>query len=317
MKYPIVVKGKTIKQVTKLNLSGKNLKEIPENVYDYTNLEKLDLSHNQIANIPQAILKLRKLRTIDLSFNKISVLQSSIFKLPKLRVLNLHGNGVRNLPKQVKDSHLKILILSKNKFEENPEELLHSIAKVDIEDNPMENEIAKSNHQMEEVQTSIKDILSKENSHKKLNIFISYSHKDKDYLERLQTHLKVLKHFHGNIDAWSDEKIHSGDRWKDEIKQAMDNASVAILLVSTDFLASDFVENNELPEILKKERQKNLKIFCLLVKPCLFKESCLSEFQAENLPEKTLVEMNEAQQERAYVKLMNDVEEILSSSDLL
>ena len=67
MEYPIEIKGKTIKQVTKLNLSGKDLKEIPENVYDYTNLEKLDLSHNQIASIPQAILKLRKLRAIDLS----------------------------------------------------------------------------------------------------------------------------------------------------------------------------------------------------------------------------------------------------------
>jgi Leucine-rich repeat (LRR) protein len=96
-------------------------------------------------------------------------LQSSVFKLPKLRVLNLHGNEIQNLPKQVKDSHLKILILSKNKFEENPEELLHSIAKVDIEDNPMK--IDKSEHQMEEVQNSMKETLSKENGHKKLNIF--------------------------------------------------------------------------------------------------------------------------------------------------
>ena len=311
MKYPIVVKGKTIKQVTKLNLSGKNLKEIPENVYDYTNLEKLDLSHNQIASIPQAILKLRKLRTIDLSFNKISVLQSSIFKLPKLRVLNLHGNEIQNLPKQVKDSHLKILILSKNKFEEKPEELLHSIANVDIEDNPMKKKRDKSEHQMEEVQNSMKETLSKENGYKKLNIFISYSHEDKDYLNRLQIHLKVLKYLYGNIDAWSDERIRLGDHWKDEIKQAMDNASVAILLVSTDFLASDFVENNELPEILKKEKQRNLKIFCLLVKPCLFTDSCLSEFQAANPPEKTLVEMNEAQQDRVYLKLMDEIKSIL------
>ena len=164
---------------------------------------------------------------------------------------------------------------------------------------------------MEEVQNSMKETLSKKNSHKKLNIFISYSHKDKDYLNRLQTHLKVLKYLYDNIDAWSDERIHSGDHWKDEIKQAMDNASVAILLVSTDFLASDFVENNELPEILKKEKQRSLKIFCLLVKPCLFTDSCLSEFQAANPPEKTLVEMNEAQQDRVYLKLMDEIKSIL------
>ena len=46
MEYPIEIKGKTIKQVRKLNLSGKNLKFIPDNVFQYTNLEKLDLSKN-------------------------------------------------------------------------------------------------------------------------------------------------------------------------------------------------------------------------------------------------------------------------------
>lgn len=48
MEYPIEIKGKTIKQVRKLNLSGKNLKFIPDNVFQYTNLEKLDLSKNRI-----------------------------------------------------------------------------------------------------------------------------------------------------------------------------------------------------------------------------------------------------------------------------
>lgn len=62
MEYPIEIKGKTIKQVRKLNLSGKNLKFIPDNVYQYTNLEKLDLSKNRIEIIPKEILKLRKLR---------------------------------------------------------------------------------------------------------------------------------------------------------------------------------------------------------------------------------------------------------------
>lgn len=52
MEYPIKIKGKTIKQVTKLNLSHKNLKTIPDNVYQYTNLEKLDLSYNRIEVIP-------------------------------------------------------------------------------------------------------------------------------------------------------------------------------------------------------------------------------------------------------------------------
>ena len=69
MDYPIEITGKTIKQVTKLNLSNLGLTEIPENVFLYTNLTKLTLSGNQIRNIPKDILKLRKLKTIDLSKN--------------------------------------------------------------------------------------------------------------------------------------------------------------------------------------------------------------------------------------------------------
>ena len=114
MEYPIEIKGKTIKQVRKLNLSGKNLKFIPDNVYQYTNLEKLDLSKNRIEIIPKEILKLRKLRTLDLAFNQIKNLQSAVFQLPKLRILNLHGNQIKKMPKQIATSHIVTLILSKN-----------------------------------------------------------------------------------------------------------------------------------------------------------------------------------------------------------
>ena len=79
MEYPIKIKGKTIKQVTKLNLSHKNLKTIPDNVYQYANLEKLDLSYNRIEVIPQEILKLKKLRTLDLAFNNLKYVSVFMF----------------------------------------------------------------------------------------------------------------------------------------------------------------------------------------------------------------------------------------------
>lgn len=124
MEYPIEIKGKTIKQVKKINLSGKNLKKNPDNVYLYTNLEKLDLSYNRISSIPSEILKLRKLRTIDLSFNQIKVLQGAVFKLPKLRILNLHGNQISKLPKQLANSNIETLILSRNSIETLDENLV-------------------------------------------------------------------------------------------------------------------------------------------------------------------------------------------------
>lgn len=317
MEYPIEIKGKTIKQVRKINLSGRNLKFIPDNVFQYTNLEKLDLSNNRIEIIPNDILKLRKLRTLDLSCNKIKVLQASIFKLPKLRILNLHGNEISRLPKQLAESHIETLILSRNKFTFIDEELTAKIKKLDVVDNPIEN--SKSLNEEKQVVVKMQDVQIQninQNKMEKTNknkIFISYSHANDSYFNRLMTHLKGLKILKDGFDVWSDKEIHAGQQWKSEISKALSESNIAILLVSPDFLASDFIENNELPPILQKAAVDNTTILCLLVEPCLFSDSKLAEFQAINKPERTLSDMpTPAEQDRTYLALMNEIKRIVN-----
>lgn len=318
MEYPIEIKGKTIKQVRKINLSGRNLKFIPDNVFQYTNLEKLDLSNNRIESIPNDILKLRKLRTLDLSFNKIKVLQASMFKLPKLRILNLHGNEVSCLPKQLAKSNIETLILSRNKFTYIDDKLTAKIKKLDVVDNPIKNVQSVNDRKL--VEASTQDVPIKiinQNKMKKPNknkIFISYSHADDSYFDRLMTHLKGLKILKGGFDVWSDKEIHAGQQWKSEISKALVESNIAILLVSPDFLASDFIVNNELPPILQKAAADNTTILCLLVVPSLFVDSPLSEFQAVNKPERTLADMStSAEQDRTYLALMNEVKSIVNN----
>lgn len=191
MEYPIKIKGKTVKQVKKLNLSGKNLKCIPDNVYEYSNLEKLDLSNNRITEIPCDILKLRKLRTLDLAFNQIKVLQSAIFKLPKLRILNLHGNFIHSLPKQLATSNLQTLIVSKNQIEQIDDALVSNLKVLDIVDNPISDNIVEGNIVREDM--DLRDNKEAVMNQHKTKIFISYSHADNEYHNRLMMHLKVLK----------------------------------------------------------------------------------------------------------------------------
>mgnify|MGYP002730506644 FL=1 len=325
MEYPIEIKGKTIKQVHKLNLSGKNLKFIPDNVYQYTNLEKLDLSKNRIEIIPKEILKLRKLRTLDLAFNQIKNLQSAVFQLPKLRILNLHGNQIKKLPKQIATSQIETLILSKNNIVNVDDNLMAKFKRIDLTDNPITQNVAEVKidekaevlHDAPLANLNInfmeKEIEEKKMEMKKHKIFISYAHTDKVYCDRLMIHLKVLKNYVGGIDVWSDQRIKTGQRWKEEIERALREADIAILLVSTDFLASDFIQNNELPPILHKAASANTKIMSILIKPSMFLDSDLAEFQAVNDTQKTLSDMSETEQEKTYLKLMSEIKDLVKS----
>jgi predicted nucleotide-binding protein len=135
MRYPIEIKGKTTKQVTKLNLSGLGLKEFPENVFDYTNLTKLVLSNNRIKVIPKDILKLKKLKVLDLANNDISTLHSSVFRLPKLRTLNVYGNQIKKFPKQICESNIRVLIAGSNQIEEFDLSVLNQLEEVDLTNN--------------------------------------------------------------------------------------------------------------------------------------------------------------------------------------
>ena len=101
-------------------------------------------------------------------------------------------------------------------------------------------------------------------------IFISYSHADEAWKDRLVTHLKVLQ-MQDMLDLWDDSRIGGGEDWLPEIEAAMDRATVAILLVSADFLASGFILGKEVPRLLQRREEGGLHVFPVIARPCLWK----------------------------------------------
>jgi hypothetical protein len=146
---------------------------------------------------------------------------------------------------------------------------------------------------------------------KENSVFISYSHNDKEYLSRILIHLKPLEN-ENKIDLWVDERIKPGDKWKQEIEKALLKSNVAILLISADFLASDFIVKNELPPILKKAEEKGTRIIPVILKSCRFdRDNNLNSFQAINDPNSPLILLSEGEQENVYNKLSQEIERVM------
>ena len=135
------------------------------------------------------------------------------------------------------------------------------------------------------------------------NVFVSYSHMDKKWLERLQTHLKPLMRG-GVIELWDDTRIKTGADWRLEIETALAEAKVAIMLISADFLASDFIASHELPPLLEAAKQEGCRIVPVIVSPCLFDATTeLNRFQSVNAPSRPLTAMPEHEQDEVLVKV--------------
>lgn len=119
----------------------------------------------------------------------------------------------------------------------------------------------------------------------RINVFISYSHQDEAHLRQLKKSL--APYINGDIQQWlwDDTQIHAGERWKNQIDAALEQANAAILLVSDDFLASDFIKQNELPPLLDAADQKGTSIVPVILSPCGFDDvKSLSGFQTANIP---------------------------------
>lgn len=110
-------------------------------------------------------------------------------------------------------------------------------------------------------------------------LFISYSHMDEEWLLELKKWLKPLEK-KGLINIWDDTQLVAGDDWRTRINDALSAAKAAVLLVSQDFLASDFIEQYELPVLLEKAQEKGLKVLWIAVSESTVEDTQISKYQA-------------------------------------
>jgi TIR domain-containing protein len=148
-------------------------------------------------------------------------------------------------------------------------------------------------------------------------VFISYSHADQEWLERLKRHLKPLVR-EGRLDCWDDTHIQPGDDWQQDIRNALDMAQVAVLLISANFFASDFIDENELPPLLIAAKAKGVRILPVILSASRFaRHPALAHFQAVNSPDRPLATVLLAEQEEVFDHLAQTIESALLTFDTI
>lgn len=145
-------------------------------------------------------------------------------------------------------------------------------------------------------------------------VFISYSHKDEEWKNRLKTQLAVLEN-QGLLSVWDDRQIAGGDDWYPAIQQAIESANIAILLISADFLSSKFILGKEVPPLLERRKKEGLWVIPLILKPCPWQTvDWLSKIQGRPLDNKPLSGFDEHNQEYHLSELALEINKHLKSS---
>jgi hypothetical protein len=112
-----------------------------------------------------------------------------------------------------------------------------------------------------------------------LNLFVSYAHKDEDLRDQLATHLKLLER-QGVISSWHDRKISPGTDWAKDIDENLRTADIVLLLISSDFLASDYCYDEELQQALANHKNGRTRVVPVVLRPCDWTSAPFGNLQA-------------------------------------
>jgi len=112
-------------------------------------------------------------------------------------------------------------------------------------------------------------------------VFISYSKTDKHYRDEIEKHLSVQRR-NGNISIWTDREILPGEKWDGKIRQELKEADIILFLVSSDFLATDYIWDVELGAALERDKDPNdlVSVVPIILRKCDWTDSPLGKFNS-------------------------------------
>src|SRR5262245_33843325 len=112
-----------------------------------------------------------------------------------------------------------------------------------------------------------------------VKVFYSYAHEDEDLREELEKHFSALRRA-GFIDGWHKRQISAGAEWKDMIDEHLEAAGIILLLVSSDFLASDYCYDEEMKRAMERHESGEARVIPIILRMCDWEDALFGKLQA-------------------------------------
>ncbi|MGB1204022.1 MAG: TIR domain-containing protein [Chitinophagales bacterium] len=234
----------------------------------------------------------------------LNTIQVSIKAYLKQRIEQVEELENNRVALEKKNINVNSRVNMHSKYIEKRENLLFYIQQ-ELDTLPLFDISQRLDELLAKAKTERKNISDKRNK-----VFICYNRNNTDYKDDIK---RYFKPFLPADAVWCDDNIKASEVWSDEIYEAISETKVAIFLVSTDFLASDFVMDKEVPTILKAvEKGHTIPLFIIL-EPCLFTDiPALSKYQTVNPPTQAISQMDENEKKALFVNLVRLTREVLN-----
>jgi internalin A len=147
----------------------------------------------------------------------------------------------------------------------------------------------------------------KETERKPVELFYSYSHKDEELRNELETHLKILERT-GVIHGWHDRKITAGEEWKGKIDENLEKADIILLLVSADFIASDYCYDIEMKRAMERYKAKEARVIPVIIRDVNWTKAPFAKLQA--LPKEAKAVIKWRNRDTAWLDVSKGIETV-------
>jgi len=138
-------------------------------------------------------------------------------------------------------------------------------------------------------------------------IFISYCHQDEEFKDQLIVHLSSLKR-RGIIEEWHDRKLISGQEWDGKIKQELLDSDIILLLISADFIASNYCYETEIEKAMERHDQGDANVIPVILRPCDWKDLPFSKIQGSPKDAKPLSKWDN--RDEGYLDVINSIKSL-------